>query len=108
MLHVQSLAICLVAAISLTPAAQAVTPTHPPALNQPAKDLHAQLTIIIGGNPIPYPQPIIIERSRYPEPVYRESVRREVLRDRYEEYSHRNHKFKHHNNKGHRRDEDRD
>ncbi len=107
MIHFNSLAISLLAVISIAPASQAFTPiAHPPAIEQPAANLQAQLTIII-GNPAPIPQTVVVETiRRQPEPVYRVPSRWEISRDRHEEFSrHDRFRDKHSH---HRRDRDED
>ncbi len=92
MLHFNSLAIGLLAVISIAPTAQAVTPiATSAAIGQPAANLHADAAIIFGIKfPTPQSQPVIIETPRYPEPIYRE-----VSRGHHQQFSKHGH---HHGN----------
>jgi hypothetical protein len=107
MIHFNSLAISLLTVISMAPASQAFT--NAPAISQPAANLQAQLTIII-GSPAPIPQTVVIETvRRQPEPVYRVPSRWEISRDRHEEFSrHDRFRDKHSKHSKHRRDRDED
>jgi hypothetical protein len=106
MLHLKSLVIGLISAISIVPAAQAFTPIDPLAIEQPAPNLQAQLTIIIGNGGAHRPQPVIIERTvvvesphRYPEPEYRSRSRWEESRRRHDKFSKHNKHFRHRQNR---------
>jgi hypothetical protein len=108
MLQLNSLAIGLLSAISIVPTAQAFTPIsdYPLEIAQPAQNLHAQLTIIIGNGGIPHPQPVIIEktvivetRRRNPEPEYRSSSRWQESRNRREKFSKHNQHSHHRQNR---------
>jgi hypothetical protein len=96
MLQFHSLAIGLVAVISMAPSAQAFTPVaNPAAIDQPAANLQADAAIIFGikfPQPRSQPQPVvIIETPRHPEPIYRE-----VSRGGHQEFSkHGHHHGKH-------------
>lgn len=105
MRHFNSLAISLIAIVAATPAAQAFTPTsHPAAIEQPAQNLQAQLTINVGiGLPAPQQRVIVVEtqprprnvilvETSYPQPI----ETRYEQHDRYDRYSkHRGHGKKH-------------
>ncbi len=69
MLHLNSLATCVLAAICLAPTAQAFTPiTHSSAIEQPAQNLQAQLSINVSiGAPPSSQRVIVVERSSYPQ-----------------------------------------
>lgn len=107
MLHLKSLAIGLLSAISIVPAAQAFTPIDRPlAIEQPAPNLHAQLTIIIGNGGTHHPQPVVIERTvvveaprRYPEPEYRSRSGWEESRRRHDKFSKRDKHSRHRQNR---------
>jgi hypothetical protein len=113
MLHLNSLAIGLLSAISIVPAAQAFTPIDRPiAIEQPAQNLHAQLTIIIGNGDAHRPQPVVIERTvvvesprRYPEPEYQRRSRWEESRRRHDEFSKHDKHSRHRQNRDDNRSE---
>lgn len=102
MRHLNSLAIGLIAIVVATPAAQAFTPTgHSAAIEQPAQNLQAQLTINVGiGLPAPQPRVIVVESQPRPRNVilvetsYPQQV--ETRYEQHERYSkHRGHSKKH-------------
>jgi hypothetical protein len=72
MLQFNSLAIGLVAVISIAPASQAFTSISQTSLlvqQQPARNLQAQLSINVGiGAPPPQQKVIVVESSRRPQP----------------------------------------
>jgi hypothetical protein len=95
MRHLNSLAIGLIAIISIAPAAQAFTPiSHSSVIEQPAQNLQAQVTINVGiGLPAPQQRVIVVETQPRPRSVilvetsYPQRV--ETRYQRYERYSKR-------------------
>ena len=104
MLQLNSLAIGLVAVLSIAPTANAFTPIDNISLAQPAANLHAQVNINIGIGSQPYQQPqrvivvesaprpqqnvIVVEKYRRSESEnYRDNSRWAESRGRYGKYS---------------------
>jgi hypothetical protein len=91
MRHLNSLAIGLLAVISIVPAAQAFTPvSNSPTIEQPAQNLQAQLTINVGiGLPAPQQRTIIVETQPRPRNViFVETSYPQQVETRYERYEH--------------------